>query len=112
TFPEPPPDRPHVYVNMVSSVDGRAQVDGRAAGLGSPVDQALMLRLRALADCVLNGAGTVNAEQVYRPLAPELIAKRRARGQAEEPLWAVITGSGEIRPDSTLFAKPPPRPIV
>jgi riboflavin biosynthesis pyrimidine reductase len=111
-FPEPPPDRPHVYVNMVSSVDGRAQVDGRAAGRGSEVDQALMLRLRALADCVLNGSGTVNAEQVYAALPPELVGRRRARGQPEEPLWAVITGSGQIRPDSTLFEKPEPRPIV
>jgi riboflavin biosynthesis pyrimidine reductase len=111
-FPEPPPDRPHVFVNMVSSVDGRAQVDGRAAGLGSPVDQALMQRLRALADCVLNGSGTLNAEQIYRPLAPELIAQRRARGQAEEPLWAVVTASGKVRPDSTFFDKAPPRPIV
>jgi 2,5-diamino-6-(ribosylamino)-4(3H)-pyrimidinone 5'-phosphate reductase len=111
-FPEPPPDRPHVFVNMVSSVDGRAQVDGRAAGLGSDVDQALMQRLRALADCVLNGSGTVNAEQIYRALPAELIAQRRARGQAEEPLWAVITASGEIRPDSSLFRKPGPRPIV
>ncbi|HEY3107753.1 MAG TPA: dihydrofolate reductase family protein, partial [Chloroflexota bacterium] len=111
-FPEPPPDRPHVYVNMVSSVDGRAQIDDHAIGLGSEVDQALMQRLRALADCVLNGSGTVNAEQVYRPLPPELVAQRRARGQAEEPLWAVITASGQIRPDATLFQKAAPRPIV
>jgi riboflavin-specific deaminase-like protein len=111
-FPEPPADRPHVYLNMVSSVDGRAQIDGRAAGLGSDTDQAMMQRLRTLADCVFNGAGTVQADQVYVPLAPELVATRRARAQADQPLWAVITGSGKIRADATMFRKPPPRPIV
>jgi riboflavin biosynthesis pyrimidine reductase len=97
---------------MVSSVDGRVQVDEHAGGLGSPIDQALMQRLRALADCVLNGAGTANAEQVYRPLPPELVAQRRARAQSEEPLWALTTASGQIRPDAKILTKPPPRPIV
>jgi riboflavin biosynthesis pyrimidine reductase len=45
-------------------------------------------------------------------LPPELVAQRRARGQAEAPLWAVVTGSGQIRPDSTLFGRPGPLPIV
>jgi riboflavin biosynthesis pyrimidine reductase len=87
---------PDVYANMVSSVDGRAVVDGRAAGLGSAVDQALMLRLRAHADCVLNGAGTVRAERVHRRLPPELTERRRARGQSDEPIYAIATGSGEV----------------
>lgn len=111
-FPTPTDDRPWLYVNMVASLDGRAQIDGRAVGLGSPTDQALMQRLRARADCVLNGAGTVEADQVYGRLAADLVAARRARGQADEPLWAVISGSGRLRPDSTLLRKPPPRPIA
>lgn len=110
-FPELP-DRAYLFANMVSSLDGRAQVDGRAAGLGSPTDQAMMRRLRALADCVLNGAGTFDADDVYAPLKPELVAMRRARGQAEQPLWAVATGSGEIDLGQKMFRKPPPRPIV
>jgi riboflavin biosynthesis pyrimidine reductase len=111
-FPEPPPERAWVYVNMVSSIDGRAQVDGRAVGLGSKVDQSMMRRLRARADCILNGSGTVQADQVYGLLAPELVAMRRARGQADEPLWAVVTASGRIRPDSTLLRKTGARPIA
>ena len=111
TFPELP-DRAYLYTNMVSSVDGRAQVNGRAAGLGSPTDQAMMRRLRALADCVLNGAKTFDADNVYAPLKPELVEMRRARGQADQPLWAVATGSGEIDLSQDMFRKPPPRPIV
>jgi riboflavin biosynthesis pyrimidine reductase len=71
-----------------------------------------MQRLRARADCVLNGSGTVAADQVYWPLSAALVDGRRARGQAEQPLWAVATGSGVVRPDSTMLRKPPPRPIV
>jgi 2,5-diamino-6-(ribosylamino)-4(3H)-pyrimidinone 5'-phosphate reductase len=97
-FPQPPDGRAYVYANMVLSVDGRAVVDGRAAGLGSPVDQGLMPRLRAWADCVLNGAGTARSDPIYRPLRPELVAQRRARGQAEQPIWAIATVSGQVEP--------------
>src|SRR5581483_6595339 len=111
TFPELP-DRAYLYLNMVSSVDGRAQVNGRAAGLGSPTDQKMMRRLRALADCVLNGAGTVAADNVYEEPTPEVVAARRARGQAEEPLWAMVTGSGEVREDAAMFRKAKRRPVI
>jgi riboflavin biosynthesis pyrimidine reductase len=97
-FPDPPAERAYVYANMVMSVDGRAVVDGRAAGLGSKVDQRLMIRLRAWADCVLNGAGTARSETIYRPLPDELVARRRARGQADQPIWSVATGSGALEP--------------
>ena len=87
---------PAVYVNMVSSADGRAVLEGKSAGLGSRVDQGLMLRLRAHADCVLNGAGTARGERVHRPLPPELVERRRARGLFDEPIYAVATGSGRV----------------
>ena len=60
-FPPPPPDRPYVIVNMVSSVDGRAAIEGTERGLGSTTDQALMRELRVHADVVLNGASTLRA---------------------------------------------------
>ena len=44
-----------------------------------------------------------DGDQVYEPLAPELAAMRRARAQADEPLWSVITGSGRVRADATMF---------
>lgn len=89
---------PAVYANMVSSVDGRAVVDGRSAGLGSAVDHALMLRLRAHADCILNGATTARSEQVLRQLPRKLIEQRRARGQTDAPIYAIATASGDVDP--------------
>ena len=106
------PDRAYLYANMVSSVDGRVQLNGRAAGIGSPIDQKMMRRLRALADAVVNGAGTFDAEDVYAPIAPNLIDMRRARGQRDQPLWAVATGSGDVRLDADMFKKDGRRPIA
>lgn len=56
--------RPYVIVNMVSSVDGKAQVAGSAAGIGSALDRAVMRTLRAKADAVMVGAGTLRAERL------------------------------------------------
>lgn len=106
------PDRAYLYANMVSSVDGRVQLNGKAAGIGSPTDQKMMRRLRALADAVVNGAGTFDAEDVYAPIEPKLAEMRRARGQAEQPLWAVATGSGKVRLDADMFKKDGRRPIA
>ena len=61
SFPPPPADRPTVILNMVSSADGRAVIEGTERGLGSPTDQRLMRELRVHADVVLNGAGTLRA---------------------------------------------------
>jgi riboflavin biosynthesis pyrimidine reductase len=69
-----------------------------------------MLRLRARADCVLNGSGTASAEQVHRPLPAELIVQRRERGQPDEPLWALVTASGILPP--TALSRPRRRPVV
>lgn len=56
--------RPWVTVNMVSSVDGRAAVSGGAADLGSAADRTVMRTLRAKADAVMVGAGTLRAEKL------------------------------------------------
>src|SRR5581483_5193596 len=58
-LPEPPADRPFVYLNMVSSVDGKATVDGSERGLGSADDKRMMQELRSHADAVMNGATTL-----------------------------------------------------
>jgi hypothetical protein len=57
-----PDDRPFLYLNMVASADGRATFAGRTEGLGSEADTRLLTELRALADAVLVGTGTVRAE--------------------------------------------------
>ncbi|MDA8062780.1 MAG: hypothetical protein M0T80_10210, partial [Actinomycetota bacterium] len=44
--------------NLVVSLDGAVELDGRSGALGGAADRELLATLRALADVVLVGAGT------------------------------------------------------
>ena len=55
-------DGTRVRMNFVSSADGAVTLDGRSGALGGDTDRELMQVLRAMADVVLVGAGTVRAE--------------------------------------------------
>lgn len=59
----PTGDRPMVRANMITSLDGRATLAGRAGGLGNPADQRLLDLLRQLSQVVLVGPGTILAER-------------------------------------------------
>ena len=89
-------DRPYVALNMVATVDGRAAVGGSAVGIGSPADKRLMRELRAEADAVLHGAGTVRADPLSARVPPDLVEERVARGLAGQPLGAIVTRSGNL----------------
>jgi riboflavin biosynthesis pyrimidine reductase len=108
-----PPDRPWLLVNMITSLDGAITIDGRSGGLGGPADKAAFAALRAVADVVLAGAGTVRAES-YGPVRPTASqrADRVARGQAEVPPLAVVTRSMELDLSTRLFTDGEVRPIV
>lgn len=104
TFPEPPPNRPYVYINMVASVDGKITVEGSERGLGSEADKRLFYELRAHADAVLDGANTVRVSGASSRLRdPDLIAWRQAHGMSRTPISVLITASADIRPDIPFF---------
>jgi 2,5-diamino-6-(ribosylamino)-4(3H)-pyrimidinone 5'-phosphate reductase len=79
TFPEPPAGRPYVVTNMVSSADGKVVVEGNERGIGSATDQRLMRELRAHADVVLNGAGTLRASGSSSRIGDPALEARRVR---------------------------------
>lgn len=85
--------RPWVLANMVASVDGRAAVAGRTAALSGTADRAVFKLLRAMADVVLVGAGTVRAER-YGPVR-----------DGERAPVAVISRSLDLDWDSPLFTE-------
>lgn len=76
---------------MVTSLDGAVEVDQRSAALSCPDDAALVSALRAIADVILVGAGTVRAEG-YGP--PKRAGQR----------IGVVTASGNIDTTTALFA--------
>jgi riboflavin biosynthesis pyrimidine reductase len=113
---QPVGDRPWVLANMIASIDGAAtDPTGRSAGLGGPADLRVFSTLRAVADIVLAGAGTVRTER-YGParMLPAQVDARRNRGQSPRPRIAVVTRSLALDLDLPLFrdASDEYRPIV
>jgi riboflavin biosynthesis pyrimidine reductase len=100
---EPPPGRPWVLVNMVTTVDGATAVGGVSGDLGGEVDRAVFASLRRAADVVLAGAETVRAEDYGQ-------ARARPDG-SPGPRIAVVTRSGHLDPGAKLF-RGDHRPLV
>jgi riboflavin biosynthesis pyrimidine reductase len=105
-FPEP-----RLYANFVASLDGVVALPGvirsnRMIAAYSEADRFVMGLLRATADVVLVGAGTMRssletrwtAQHAYAPGAPLFAELRRTRRQAPRPMLAVLTGSGSVDP--------------
>src|SRR5262245_35406633 len=64
-------ERPYVVFNFVTTLDGRAALDGSTRPLGGEGDLELLLALRTVADAVLVGPGTIRAEGYGRLVGPE-----------------------------------------
>jgi len=110
--------RPHVIANFVASLDGVVSlgIPGKAGGGEisgfNPHDRMVMGVLRAAADAVVIGAGTLRAssanhvwtaDYVYPSLADAYQELRTALGKSEPPLNVVVTGSGDIDLERRLF---------
>ena len=105
--PEASAVRPRVLLNMVSTVDGRATIDGRSAPLSSRADRELFHGLRLAADAVLVGAATVRMERYGRIIREEPRRRlRRERGLGAEPLACIVSGRLALPPDVPLLAEP------
>jgi riboflavin biosynthesis pyrimidine reductase len=88
--------RPHVFFNFITTLDGRAALDGTTRPLGGDADLELLLALRAAADAVLVGPGTIRAEGYGRLVAPD-------RRPAPPPL-VMISRRFEVPWQAPLFA--------
>lgn len=103
-FPEPPPGRPYIAINMVTSVDGKAtNLAGTVTSLGSRVDRTAMRRIRAAADGVMNGAETLRRENVNPTVPDAFVAARISNGLAPQPAAITITASCNLPLDGTFF---------
>ncbi|MEU6225361.1 pyrimidine reductase family protein [Streptomyces sp. NPDC047042] len=108
-YPERTNERQEAWLraNMVSTLDGAAQHDGRSQPISSAADMRIFGTLRQLADVVLVGAETVRQEG-YRPARAraEFAAAREAAGQAEVPAIAIVSASLELDYSLPLFTSP------
>jgi riboflavin biosynthesis pyrimidine reductase len=106
-------DQPRVILNMVSTLDGRASLQGRSGPIAGPADRELFHALRSPVDAVLAGAGTMRVERYGRIIREESRRRLRVeRGLAEEPLACIVTASLALPPDLPLLAEPQARVIV
>jgi riboflavin biosynthesis pyrimidine reductase len=104
--------RPSVAINMVTSIDGRAQLEETAEGLGSRADRRLMRLYRAAFDAVGSGAGTLRATGVWLRVGDDLAARRAAEGRPPNPTGVVIAGSGPVDLSARWFDGDEPRLLV
>ncbi|MFE1800485.1 pyrimidine reductase family protein [Streptomyces sp. NPDC059517] len=93
--------------NMVSTLDGAAQHDGRSQPISSAADMRIFGTLRGLADVVIVGAETVRQEG-YRPARArdDFAARRAAAGQGPAPAIAVVSASLDLDFSLPLFTSP------
>lgn len=112
-YPSELGDRCWLRGNMVSSLDGAAEVDGRSGALGGAGDRQVFSILRGLADAVLVGAGTARIEG-YRALLPKQAhaALRASAGRPPAPALVVVSARLQLDPSSQLFHGGAGRTIV
>ena len=97
-------ERPYVFFNFVETLDGRGALDGSTRPLGGPADLEMLLALRAAADAVLIGPGTVRAEGYGLLVSPD----RRP----ESPPAVLISRRFDIPWEAGLFRAPDQHVII
>jgi riboflavin biosynthesis pyrimidine reductase len=117
---------PHVFSNFVTSLDGVVSFNAKGHASGGDIsgfsaqDRMVMGLLRAVADVVVIGSGTLGADprHVWTPegIFPELATEYRhlsqALGKGEAPLNVIVTGSGAIDLRLPVFVSGKVRPLI
>lgn len=108
---------PHVFANFVSTLDGVVSYDEPGAdqakyvSSGHPDDRFMLGLLRAIADAVIVGAGTLRkepktvwtAEQIMPDLAGAFAELRRGMGLRPQPTTILVTASGNVDRSLPVF---------
>jgi riboflavin biosynthesis pyrimidine reductase len=118
-------DRPTLVANFVETIDGVVSLDpGRSGGAevngGNDADRFVRALLRALADVVLVGSGTLRASgsgartaaAIYPDATAEFARLRQSIRLAPVPATLVATGRGDLDPRHPLFADPSAGAVV
>jgi riboflavin biosynthesis pyrimidine reductase len=113
-----PRSHPHVFSNFVTTLDGVVSLNAKGHASGADIsgfsaqDRMVMGLLRAIADVVIIGSGTLGAdrrhvwtaEAIFPELADEYRRLSKALGKRAAPLNVIVSGSGEIDLRLPVFA--------
>jgi len=113
-----PRSHAHVFSNFVTTLDGVVSLNAKGHASGGDIsgfstqDRMVMGLLRAIADVVIIGSGTLGvdrrhvwtAEAICPELAGEYGRLRKALGKPRTPLNVIVSGSGGIDLSLPVFA--------
>lgn len=107
------PELPYIAINVVSSLDGKTSLNGRANPIGGPADRRVMRNIRSRFDAVLRGGRTVRAERISLGVTEDLSMRRVAEGREAQPLDLIISSNIRALPlDTNLLDVTPGRVAV
>lgn len=110
--------RPYLFSNFVTTLDGVVSLNVKGHASGGDIsgfsvpDRMVMGLLRAIADVVIVGAGTLSADRhhvwtaegIFPDLADDYRSLRAALGKSGPPLNVFVSGSGRIDLGLPVFA--------
>ena len=113
-----PRSHPHVFSNFVTTLDGVVSLNAKGHASGGDIsgssaqDRMVMGLLRAIADVVIIGSGTLGADRrhvwtaaaIFPGFADEYRRLSEALGKPEAPLNVIVSGSGDIDLRLPVFA--------
>lgn len=111
------PGQPYIVGNFVTTLDGVVALNEPGHASGGDIsgfsrhDQLVMGLLRAIADAVIVGAGTLRsvpqhlwtAQYIYPPQASAYQQLRTSLGKPAPPLNVIVTAHGEVDLDLPVF---------
>ena len=109
---------PYIFSNFVTTLDGVVSLRARGHAAGGDIsgfnaqDRMVMGLLRAVADAVIVGSGTLAAdsqqvwtpEAIYPGLASEYSRLRKALGHSRPPINVIVSGSGSLNLRLPVFS--------
>jgi riboflavin biosynthesis pyrimidine reductase len=112
-YSRPADGRPWVMANFVTTIDGATVVEGGSTAINDDDDKAMFQAIRAVADFILVGAGTLRAEN-YGPTGLDETRRNRREEAGLEPTPHLVTVSGslDLDPGARVFSDPGNRVTV
>jgi riboflavin biosynthesis pyrimidine reductase len=128
SFPPAPKERPYCFANFVSTLDGvvsfnlPGQSEGAQISHCNEEDRFIMGLLRASADAIVVGSGTLQAAGPHGSWLPEAVCpaakdlyqqyRTEVLRKVEYPLVVIVTGTGGLDLTSAVFHTPGSRVLI